>query len=77
MWWFTPDDPAKVDPPEEPKAERHCDKCGDAIWGNYFDFEGDIYCPECVKDLVLDTKKAPEWFRLVLMDVLDEYKVIV
>lgn len=77
MRWDVPDNPARVAPPDEPKAERHCDKCGDPIFGNYFDFEGDIFCPECVEKLVRNTKIAPEWFRLVLIDLLDEYNVIV
>lgn len=76
-WWDVPDDPAKTAPPTDPPAETICDKCGGDIWGNYYKFEDFIYCPDCVADMVNDSKHAPDFMRYILLDSLDDYRVIV
>lgn len=76
-WWDVPDDPAKTAPPDEPKSEIVCDKCGADIWGNYYQIEDFVYCLECVEDFTKDSKHAPDFMKAVMLDALDEYKVIV
>lgn len=38
-------DRAKAD-----EGDLHCDECGERIWDVWYDIEGVIYCPECIRD---------------------------
>lgn len=77
-WFDVPDDPARTAPPNDPPAEITCDKCGADIWGNYYKFEDFIYCPDCVAAMTRDSKRnAPEFMKMLMLDALDEWRVIV
>ena len=37
---------------EQEKGEEnalHCDICGEVIWEDYYDFNGEIWCENCVE----------------------------
>ena len=72
------DNPARVgDPEPDPEAERYCEECGEPIWGNYYDVDGFIYCPDCMREYCKDSKKAPDWMTYFFLDAMDEYRVLV
>ena len=76
-WWDVPDNPARTAPPDDKRSEIICDKCGEDIWGNYYCFDDFTYCPSCVEEMTKDSKHAPEFMKMIMLDALDEYRVIV
>lgn len=67
--WNLPDNPDRVDPPEDPGAP-FCDVCGEFLDTPWHDCDGYYVCNECAKTLVRDTRKAPGWFIWYLEKLL-------
>lgn len=70
------DNPERTGTPGAACFSHYCDKCGLGIVGNYYDIDGLIYCEDCMDAFVKDTKKAPEFLPYLLIDMMDEYRVI-
>ncbi|MBP5474906.1 MAG: hypothetical protein J6X83_01410 [Methanomicrobium sp.] len=72
----TRDNPARTGTPEAQGFSHYCENCGLGIVGNYYNIDGLIFCEDCMDAFVKDTKDAPDFLPYLLMDMMDEYRVI-